>query len=61
VTIDSRQRSDAVTNPRSCLYQAVANEARNHHRAVVNLTYWEDMTDKMAAEHIEISAGSVRR
>ncbi len=30
-------------------------------RAVVYLTYWEDMTDHMAAECLGISAGSVRR
>ncbi len=30
-------------------------------RAVVYLTYWEDMTDQMAADHLGISAGSVRR
>jgi DNA-directed RNA polymerase specialized sigma24 family protein len=27
----------------------------------VYLTYWEDMTDQMAADHLGISAGSVRR
>jgi RNA polymerase sigma-70 factor (ECF subfamily) len=30
-------------------------------RAVVYLTYWEDMTDTMVAEHLGISPGSVRR
>ena len=30
-------------------------------RAVVYLTYWEDMTDQMAADYLDISAGSVRR
>ena len=30
-------------------------------RAVVFLTYWEDMTDQMAADYLNISAGSVRR
>lgn len=30
-------------------------------RAVVYLTYWEDMTDQAIAEHLGISAGSVRR
>ncbi len=30
-------------------------------RAVVYLTYWEDMTDQMAAEYLGISSGSVRR
>jgi RNA polymerase sigma-70 factor (ECF subfamily) len=30
-------------------------------RAVVYLTYWEDMTDQMAADYLGISAGSVRR
>ncbi len=30
-------------------------------RAVVYLTYWEDMTDHTIAEHLGISAGSVRR
>lgn len=30
-------------------------------RAVVYLTYWEDMTDQMAAENLGISPGSVRR
>lgn len=30
-------------------------------RAVVYLTYWEDMTDQMAAVYLGISAGSVRR
>jgi RNA polymerase sigma factor (sigma-70 family) len=29
--------------------------------AVVYLTYWEDMTNQMAADHLGISAGSVRR
>jgi RNA polymerase sigma factor (sigma-70 family) len=90
----------SVTNHRSYLYQAVANEARNlyrsddrrrqrearavssqvvhppevypevrnavqrlsvRQRAVVYLTYWEDMTDQTIAEHLGISAGSVRR
>ncbi len=89
-----------VTNHRSYLHQAVANEARNlyrsdtrrrqrearvvpsqvaqppdaypevraavqhlsvRQRAVVYLTYWEDMTDQTIAEHLGISAGSVRR
>lgn len=89
-----------VENHRSYLYQAVTNEARNHHRsesrrrsrevrtsvpivvhppefhpevrraveelsvrqrAVVYLTYWEDMTDHAIAGHLGISAGSVRR
>jgi RNA polymerase sigma factor (sigma-70 family) len=30
-------------------------------RAVVYLTYWEDMTNQMAADYLGISAGSVRR
>ena len=30
-------------------------------RAVVYLTYWEDMTDQMTADYLDISAGSVRR
>ena len=30
-------------------------------RAVVYLAYWEDMTDRMIAEHLGIGAGSVRR
>jgi len=30
-------------------------------RAVVYLTYWEDMTDEAVAVHLGISAGSVRR
>lgn len=30
-------------------------------RAVVYLAYWEDMTDQMAAEHLGISPGAVRR
>jgi RNA polymerase sigma-70 factor (ECF subfamily) len=30
-------------------------------RAVVYLTYWEDMTNQMAANYLGISAGSVRR
>lgn len=30
-------------------------------RAVVYLTYWEDMTDQMTADYLGISAGSVRR
>jgi len=30
-------------------------------RAVVYLTYWEDMTDHMIADYLNISAGSVRR
>ncbi len=30
-------------------------------RAVVYLTYWEDMTDQMVADYLGISAGSVRR
>jgi len=30
-------------------------------RAVVYLTYWEDMTDEAVAAHLGISAGSVRR
>ncbi len=90
----------SVTNHRSYLHQAVANQARDLHRittrrrgrearvahdlvvhpqevhpevrsaverlsvrqrAVVFLTYWEDMTDEMIADHLGISAGSVRR
>jgi RNA polymerase sigma factor (sigma-70 family) len=30
-------------------------------RAVVYLTYWEDLKDQTVAEHLGISAGSVRR
>lgn len=30
-------------------------------RAVVYLTYWEDMTDAAVADHLGIGAGSVRR
>lgn len=30
-------------------------------RAVVYLTYWEDLTDQRVADHLGISAGSVRR
>jgi RNA polymerase sigma-70 factor (ECF subfamily) len=30
-------------------------------RAVVYLTYWEDMTNQMTADYLGISAGSVRR
>lgn len=30
-------------------------------RAVVYLTYWHDMTDAMVAEHLGVSAGTVRR
>lgn len=30
-------------------------------RAVVYLTYWEDMTDQMIADYLNISAGSARR
>jgi RNA polymerase sigma-70 factor (ECF subfamily) len=30
-------------------------------RAVVYLSYWEDMTDEDIAEHLGIGAGSVRR
>ncbi len=90
----------SVTNHRSYLHQAVANEARNlyrsdtrrrqreattvtsqvvfppeahpevgkavqqlsvRQRAVVYLTYWEDMTDQTIADYLGISAGSVRR
>lgn len=30
-------------------------------RAVIYLTYWEDMTNQMTADYLGISAGSVRR
>lgn len=88
-----------LRNPRAYLYQAVANQARNHRRsegrrrrresnsaardesmpaeaypevreaieqlsvrqrAVVYLTYWEDMSEEGVAGHLGISVGSVR-
>lgn len=91
----------SITSLKGYLYQAVANQARNHlrgesrrrnreshalhaagpvfqpephpevraaverlsvrQRAVVYLTYWEDMTDEAVAQHLGIGAGSVRR
>lgn len=90
-----------IDNPKAYLYQAVANQARNHQRgearrrrlehanarldpttsdpepypevraaverlsvrqrAVVYLTYWEDMPETRVAEHLGIGSGSVRR
>lgn len=89
-----------IESPKAYLYQAVANQARNHkrgearrrqrdsrvasqdevtllpeaypevrraveelsvrQRAVVYLTYWEDLNESAVAEHLGISAGSVR-
>lgn len=90
-----------LDNPRAYLFQAIANQARNHRRgearrrkrqasavspeaappsdephpevwsavkslsarqkAVVYLTYWEDLSDSMVADRLGIGAGSVRR
>lgn len=90
-----------VERPKAYLYQAVANQARNHkrgesrrrsreeraprtqveaapaepypevreaierlsvrQRAVIYLSYWEDLAEQEVAEHLGISTGSVRR
>ena len=42
------------------VYQAV-EELSVRQKAVVYLTYWEDMTNQMTADYLGISAGSVRR
>lgn len=90
-----------VERPKAYLYQAVANQARNHkrgearrrhreeraphtrveaapaepypevreaierlsvrQRAVIYLSYWEDLPEQTVANHLGITAGSVRR
>ena len=42
------------------VHQAV-EELSVRQKAVVYLTYWEDMTNQMTADYLGISAGSVRR
>jgi RNA polymerase sigma factor (sigma-70 family) len=42
------------------IHQAV-EELSVRQKAVVYLTYWEDMTNQMTADYLGISAGSVRR
>lgn len=93
------ERPRKIRNPKSYLFQAVANQAKNHNRhegrrrvreertapagyttvpepypevreaivglstrqrAVVYLTYWEDLTESTVAQHLGISVGSVR-
>jgi RNA polymerase sigma factor (sigma-70 family) len=41
--------------------QQAVQELSVRQRAVIYLTYWEDMTNQMTADYLGISAGSVRR
>ena len=64
-----RQREAAAANPSPVVnppevypeVRAAVLQLSVRQRAVVFLAYWEDMTDQMIAEHLGISAGSVRR
>lgn len=55
-----RQAVFEMTVPRPEIRAAVEGLSVRQ-RAVVYLAYWEDMTDGMIAEHLGISAGTVRR
>lgn len=64
-----RQREAAAADPHPVVdppevypeVRAAVRQLSVRQRAVVFLAYWEDMTDLMIAEHLGISAGSVRR
>lgn len=93
------ERQRKISNPKAYLFQAIANQAKNHNRgekrrrvreervqavghsaisepypevreaierlstrqrAVVYLTFWEDLPENAVAQHLGISVGSVR-
>lgn len=55
-----REAAVEIGTPRPDVRAAI-EELSVRQRAVVYLTYWQDMTDAMVADHLGIGAGSVRR
>lgn len=57
---DDRTRAGVVPEPAPEVRRAVAGLSARQ-RAVVYLTYWEDLDERAVADRLRISVGSVRR